>query len=96
VPPELCRSCGQPIRLQRVGIRLPPLKASMFDLVKRAGDLGISTEELMRELYVERVPPKPNTVKVHMWQINELLVETEYSIVSDRRRWFLRKAGVVR
>jgi hypothetical protein len=88
----LCPSCGQPIRNRRHGITLPPLKAAMFDLIKREGDLGISTEELMRELYVDRRMPSKTTMKVHIWQINELLVETDYSIVSDRRRWFLRKA----
>jgi hypothetical protein len=89
---ELCQACGQPIRFLRCGIRLPSLKASIFDLVKRAGDQGITSAEIVRELYVDRKPPSKLTIKAHVWQINGVLAETDYSIVSDQRRWFLRKA----
>lgn len=87
---ELCQSCGQPVRFLRCGIRLTALKAAIFDLIKRAGDLGITSEEITRELYGDRRPVGKYTIKAHVWQINEVLAETDYAIVSDRRNWFLR------
>jgi hypothetical protein len=79
------------MRHQRCGIRLPPMKAQIFDLIHHARDEGISTVELMRELYADRKAPSRFTIKAHVWQINEVLAETRYAIVSDRRRWFLRR-----
>jgi hypothetical protein len=93
---DLCQSCGQPVRFVRCGIRLPALKALIFDAIKRAGDLGISSAEITRELYGERRPVSKYTIKAHVWQINEMLAKTGYCIVSDRRNWFLRKRWGVR
>jgi hypothetical protein len=74
-------------------VRLTPLKASIVDKIKAAGDIGLSSEELHNALW-ERAVTK-HTVKAHVWQINELLAETDYRIASDGRgpnaRWYLRR-----
>jgi hypothetical protein len=75
------------VRHERVGIYLPLLKARIFDAVKAAGDIGISTEELRGTAW-ER-PPKPETVKAHVWQLNSILEETDWRIVSRDRLWHL-------
>jgi hypothetical protein len=89
-----CPSCGQrirPERPERFGVQLTSFKARLVDIIKDAGKLGVSTDDIMRTLYLDRPKVGPATVKAHVWQINELLSETNYSIVSDQRRWFLRK-----
>jgi hypothetical protein len=86
-----CPQCHQPIAIERLGVRLTPLKAAIFDRIKRAGDLGVSSTELVGELYDNRVAT--NTVKAHVWQINQVLAETSFVIRSDGRVWFLRRRG---
>jgi hypothetical protein len=87
----VCPHCGQAIAHERLGVVLTPLKAAIVDRIKRAGDLGISSEGLVHELYFERKPVGMTTIKAHVWQINELLAGTDWVIESDRRRWFLRR-----
>jgi hypothetical protein len=89
----ICQHCGQPIAHERLGVVLTPLTAAIVDVVKRARDLGISSEGLVHELYVERKPVSKTTIKAHIFQINELLDATDWVIESDRRRWFLRRRG---
>jgi hypothetical protein len=88
---DLCPSCGQSTRYVRFGILLPRVKCEIVDAIKAAGDLGISTKDILHKLYRERQPVLASTIKAHVWQINEKLAETKYSIISDRRRWFLHK-----
>jgi hypothetical protein len=87
----VCPHCHQPIAHERLGVVLTPLKAAIVDAIKRAGELGISSESLMRDLYLDRKPASKFTIKAHVWQINELLAATDWVIESDRRRWFLRR-----
>jgi hypothetical protein len=89
----ICPHCHQPIAHERLGVALTPLKAAIVDRIKWAGDLGRSSESLMRELYSDRKPVSTTTLKAHVWQINELLAGTDWVIESDRRRWFLRRRG---
>ena len=76
---------------ERLGVRLTPLKAAIVDRIKWAGDLGRSSESLVRELYLDRFTVSRTTLKAHVWQINELLAGTDWVIESDRRRWCLRR-----
>jgi hypothetical protein len=87
----VCPHCHQTIAHERLGVVLTPLKAAIVDAIKRAGDLGKSSESLMRELYFDRRPVSMTTLKAHIWQINDLLEATDWVIESDRRRWFLRR-----
>lgn len=84
---SICSKCHQPINHERLGVRLSPLKARIIDLIKAAGDIGISTGELLRELYHPSAQPKSvNTVRMHICQINDVLVETDWVIVADPAR----------
>jgi hypothetical protein len=74
-----------------LGVRLPPLKAAIFARIKRAGDAGVTSTEIVADLYRDRRPVQPTTIKAHTNQINDLLVATGWRIRSDRRRWYLRK-----
>jgi hypothetical protein len=85
-----CPLCHQPISTLRFGVRLPPHKAALVDRIKAAGDPGISTAELIGgELYRDRRPVHPTTIKAHVDQINDLLRDSGWRIASDRRRWTL-------
>lgn len=87
----VCQHCGQQIANERLGVTLTPLKAAIVDRIKRAGDIGVSSEGLVQDLYWDRKPIGKITIKSHVWQINELLAATDWVIASDRRRWFLRR-----
>ena len=84
-----CPRCHQSVDDIRLGVRL----ASLFDRIKAAGDIGISTTEIIQEVYRDRSPIKETAIKSHVNQINDLLAGTEWQIRSDRRRWFLHRDG---
>jgi hypothetical protein len=87
----VCPHCGQPIASERLGVRLTPLKAAIVDVIKRHGDLGVTSESLIWVLYSDRNPVSLTTLKAHVFQINDMLAATDWVIESDRRRWFLRR-----
>jgi hypothetical protein len=90
--PRVCPYCRQSIKHERYGVPLPPLKAGILDAIKCAGDIGVTSAEIVDgPLYRERRRASHDTVKAHIWQINELLEATAFSITSDRRRWYLRR-----
>lgn len=88
----ICPACHQPVRETRLGVRLPTLKASIFDAIKAAGDVGISSREIVAALDMSC---RPVTVKAHVFQINDLLEKTMWRIVSDGAggacRWHIVK-----
>jgi DNA-binding response OmpR family regulator len=86
-----CSTCHQPIPDARFGVPLTPLKAAVVDCIKAAGDIGVSSEELLMTLWRDRGPVETNTIKSHVNQINDALAGTDWRIHSDRRRWFLTR-----
>jgi hypothetical protein len=86
-----CPFCHQTIGTMRFGVRLPQLKAAIVDRIKAAGDLGVASDEIIADLYRDRRPVQPTTIKVHVEQINSVLEETDWVIRSDSRRWFLSR-----
>jgi hypothetical protein len=86
---QRCPTCQQPLYDRRFGVRLPPLKAAIFDAIEAAGELGIKSDEIANAIYEGRRRAGLACIKAHVAQINDLLVETDFHIVSDRRRWFL-------
>ncbi len=93
---QCCPTCHAPYRASRVGIYMPILKSELFDSIKMAGDVGISSRELIVMHYQSKMV-QLNTIKIHVYQINDLLVETDYRICSDGRganaRWYLSYSG---
>jgi hypothetical protein len=65
-------------------VRLPPLKAMIFDAIKAAGEEGITSYGVISSVYQTRRKPSQEAIKSHIWQINDLLEETNYVIKSDR------------
>jgi hypothetical protein len=85
-----CPHCSQTIGMQRCGVRLPRLKARIVDEIRSSGDVGISTAEILdSEIYRDRRSVRPATIRNHIHQINDVLIETDWRIVSDRRHWML-------
>jgi hypothetical protein len=76
--------------VERFGTRLPALKGEILDCIKAAGDLGISSMEIVHHLYRDRRPVSPTCIKSHTLQINDLLAATDWRIRSEGGRWFLR------
>ena len=70
-----CPTCGQTLPERRVGVRLTPRKARIFDHVKRYGEEGIPVTALAAFMDMKVV-----TVKSHIWQINDLLEDTGWRI----------------
>jgi hypothetical protein len=91
---ECCPLCHQPFGAMRFGVRLPQLKAAIIDRIKTAGDIGVSSDEIIADLYRDRRSVQPTTIKAHIDQINDLLVDTAWRIASDHRRWFLTRRSV--
>lgn len=77
----ICSHCGQPLPEKRLGVRLTPLKARIFDLVKRAGPAGIFSDDLLAMVFPKG--RKRGTLKSHIWQINELIADEGYRIKND-------------
>ena len=48
--------------VERLGVRLPPLKAAIFDRIKRAGDIGVTSDEIVADLYRDRSAVKPTVI----------------------------------
>ena len=65
-----CPHCGQRMAYMRAGARLPPLKARIFDAIKRAGADGISGPEVIESLGLD---VGENGIRAHVWQINQIL-----------------------
>jgi DNA-binding CsgD family transcriptional regulator len=70
-----CPYCHQPIRGVRLGIYMSPRRAEIFDIIKAAGEGGVSTAVLAERLALSRY-----TVRSHIEQINGLLAETDWRI----------------
>jgi DNA-binding CsgD family transcriptional regulator len=70
-----CPHCHQPIRGLRLGVYMSPRRAEIFDLIRSAGEAGISCASV-----AERLGITHNTVRSHVMQINDMLEETGYRI----------------
>jgi hypothetical protein len=71
----VCQACGQPLRERRFGVVLTPLKAAIVDAIKRAGDLGVSSEGLIWALYLDRNPVGKGTIKAQLQAISDVPVK---------------------
>jgi hypothetical protein len=79
----MCPHCGQPLPTKRFGIAMSALKARVIDLIQSGGEDGILTETVWQRIFQPRHATR-NTMKSHVWQINEMLADEGYSIVVTR------------
>jgi hypothetical protein len=79
------------VRSLRAGKRAPARKAQIFDAVVAAGDIGITSREILDAIGAPATALL--TIKAHVYQINDILAETDVRIASEGRgahaRWFL-------
>jgi DNA-binding winged helix-turn-helix (wHTH) protein len=74
-----CNYCGQPLPSIRLGVRLTPLKARIFDIIQRGGRDGVDRCDLFDIVFGDSEVDK-KTLKSHVNQINELIEDTGYQI----------------
>jgi len=79
-----CPTCGQALSEERGGVRLTPLKARIFDVIKRAGPDGIESDDLFAMIFAERNVVRA-TLRAHIWQINDILSDTGLRIESANK-----------
>lgn len=63
----------------RLGVRLTAFKARLFDLVQRGGIDGIPADDLYSLLYPDGDGSR-QTLKAHVWQVNEMIADEGYRI----------------
>jgi|AmaraimetFIIA100_FD_contig_31_46823461_length_512_multi_4_in_0_out_0_2 hypothetical protein len=72
----------------RNGIRLPRLKARIYDIVRRAGIDGILVDDINAIAFDGHASPV--TIRNHIRQLNELLADTDVRISGRMPRGFYR------
>jgi hypothetical protein len=75
---KVCSHCHQPLPELRAGVRLSPLKARIFDAIKRAGANGITIEDINRICFDGRATAV--NIRTHIHQINDALAGTDFEI----------------
>jgi hypothetical protein len=86
---RLCPYCKQVLPEFRLGVRLTPGKARLFDLILHAGDNAIATADL-----TEITGLSARCLKAHVWQINDALEGSGYRIRNNR--WGYRLVNLAR
>lgn len=86
-----CPHCDQILPEYRLGVKLPPLKARIFDFVSRAGRDGISWDDLFALVYDGDRTPRVKSqqrekqaraaLKAHIYQINTEIKDGGYRII---------------
>ena len=71
-----CSHCGQILPTRRLGVRMTPLKARIFDIVQRGGQDGVPREELRAIVGLTMA-----SIKAHIHQINESIEDEGWKIV---------------
>ena len=82
---KLCSHCHQPLPELRAGVRLSPLKAHIFDVIKRADLNGITIEDINAICFDGRASAV--NVRNHIHQINDALAGTDFEIAAAHREW---------
>lgn len=85
----LCPCCGHPIVSDEIGVVLTPLQRRIFNLVKRAGVVGVSSKDVVAEIYANVTgggAVSRNIVAVVCHQMNERLLQFSIAIKGVRGR----------
>lgn len=84
---QFCPECRQPLGDTVHGVRLPAFKAKLFRYIERhPGQMGTELAQTFDK--------KPVTIQVHVYQINELMMNTDIRITGSRKMGYqiIRKA----
>lgn len=75
--PKLCECCGHPlVSLDEIEQTLTPMQRRMYDMVQKAGTVGLSSEAIITRLYAhdpDGGPESRNIVHVVARQMNKRL-----------------------
>ena len=74
-----CPKCGQALPVTRAGVAMSALKPRIFDAIKRTGPDGIECADLYELIFATRGSSR-ETMKAHVWQLNELIADEGYRI----------------
>ena len=89
---RLCPHCKQPLRYQFDTVFLPAKKHALISDVKASGDIGVTSVELL-DRHWKGQDVKLSVIKSHVNQINDILEETDFILLSRGRgpnaRWYL-------
>lgn len=59
----VCKCCGFPIVADEVGVVLTPLQRRIFNVVKRAGNAGIPSRDIIDIIYQNDINGGPNSTR---------------------------------
>lgn len=93
---KTCPTCGQTLPAPKPhGLRLSAFRTRLFEIVRRAGPNGITTDDIVSVLYADHPDGGPMTahkcVHVHVYNINKLLRTRGYEIKA--KNWGRLSAG---
>lgn len=80
VEDDVCKCCGQKLKLVRNGVPLSPMMTKIFDAIKR--NPGISTIEIVRHVYGWEDPKKNQVIYTRIYEINDRFSATDIAISS--------------
>lgn len=86
----VCPACGQPTLPLRLGVRLPPMKMRIFDLIQARP--GITNRELCELVYGRVDPAALVSTRAHIGQTRELMMNSGFTIkgISGNGYWLRR------
>ena len=84
----VCPTCQQQMPEIRLVVRMPPIKARMFDLIMISGDEGGPAYQLNREIWDGKA--LMNNIRSHVKQLNDMLEDTGYKIMATNPRFGYR------
>jgi len=81
---QFCPECHQPLPQLEVvaGVRLTPLKASLLEFIKTHP--GCTSIELGQRFYERKIRHPANSIRSHIYQINDALDGTGVRIRGDQ------------
>jgi len=74
-----CKECGQPLPEIRLGLRLTPLQALVFDTIA-SGASGLDSCLVLERFRAVKPDASRKTIHVYVCQLNELLDGTGYRV----------------
>lgn len=73
---EVCKCCGHPIASDEIAAVLPGKQRRLYEIVRDAGQLGVSCGTVMDRLYADDInggPESHNVVQVQAMHVNRKL-----------------------
>lgn len=85
---EACPCCGYPMPSDALAPKLQGAQRQLYEIVRDAGTLGITKNELMTKLYGHRADGGPltdNIISIMNWQLNKKLRKAGLAIKPMRK-----------